>query len=78
MRKAFLSALLILPLSFGASQASERLLDGALGGAAGGIVFGPVGLVAGAVVGATAGPAIASSWGLKSKPRRAKRRYVRR
>ena len=58
MRKTLLAALLILPLSIGAAQASERLLDGALGGAAGGIVFGPVGLVAGAVVGATAGPAI--------------------
>ena len=52
MRKTLLAALLILPLSIGAAQASERLLDGALGGAAGGIVFGPVGLVAGAVVGA--------------------------
>lgn len=78
MRKTFLAALLILPLSAATAAAQERLLDGVLGGAAGGIVFGPVGLVAGAVVGATAGPAIASSWGLKSKPRRAKRRYVRR
>ncbi len=77
MRKTLLATLLILPVSFGAAQASERLLDGALGGAAGGIVFGPVGLVAGAVVGATAGPAIASSWGLKDR-RKAKRRYSRR
>ena len=77
MRKTLLAALVMLPVSVGAAQASERLLDGALGGAAGGIVFGPVGLVAGAVVGATAGPAIASSWGLKDK-RRAKKRYVRR
>lgn len=77
MRKTLLAALLVLPVSFGAAQASERLLDGALGGAAGGIIFGPVGLVAGAVVGATAGPAIASSWGLKEK-RRSKKRYVRR
>ena len=77
MRKTLLAALLILPLSIGAAQASERLLDGALGGAAGGIVFGPVGLVAGAVVGATAGPAIASSWGLKEK-RKYKRRRIRR
>lgn len=77
MRKTLLAAVLFLPLSLGAAQASERLLDGALGGAAGGIVFGPVGLVAGAVVGATAGPAIASSWGLREK-RKAKRRYVRR
>ena len=74
MRKPLFAALLVLPLSIGAAQSSERILDGALGGAAGGIVFGPVGLVAGAVVGATAGPAIASSWGLKEK-RRAKRRY---
>lgn len=77
MRKTLLAAVLFLPFSLGAAQASERLLDGALGGAAGGIVFGPVGLVAGAVVGATAGPAIASSWGLREK-RKAKRRYVRR
>ena len=71
MRKTIFAGLILVPLLAGSAVAGERMLDGALGGAAGGLVFGPVGLVAGAVVGATAGPAIASSWGLRHKPRRA-------
>lgn len=44
----------------------ERALDGTLGAVSGAVVAGPVGLGAGGIVGATAGPAIASSWGVRS------------
>lgn len=70
MRKLLLACAAAASFAATPALAQERLLDGALGGASGGILFGPVGLVAGAVVGATAGPAIATAWGLKGKPRR--------
>ena len=71
VRFAFITTLVLVPLT---ARAQERAGDAALGAVSGAIVFGPVGLVAGALVGFTAGPSISRSWrDNRHYPRRAAR-----
>ncbi|OPZ00118.1 hypothetical protein A5906_23140 [Bradyrhizobium sacchari] len=78
MKKALITAVvLLLGLPAGAA-AQERAGAAAIGAVSGAVVLGPIGAVAGAVVGYTAGPAIARSWGVggqrAARPRQPQRR----
>lgn len=65
MKKALITAVLMLAAVPATAVAQERAGAAAVGAVSGAVVLGPVGAVAGAVIGYTAGPAIARSWGAR-------------
>ncbi|MET4799917.1 hypothetical protein [Bradyrhizobium sp. LB11.1] len=64
MKKALITAIVMLAGVPASAVAQERAGAAALGAVSGAVVLGPIGAVAGAVVGYTAGPSIARSWGV--------------
>ena len=65
MKKALITAIVMLAGVPASAVAQERAGAAALGAVSGAVVLGPIGAVAGAVVGYTAGPSIARSWGVR-------------
>ncbi|UWU78966.1 hypothetical protein N2603_11060 [Bradyrhizobium huanghuaihaiense] len=65
MKKALITAVVLLAGVPAGAAAQERAGAAAIGAVSGAVVLGPIGAVAGAVVGYTAGPAIARSWGAR-------------
>jgi hypothetical protein len=65
MKKALITAVVLLAFVPAGAYAQERAGDAALGAVSGAVVLGPIGAVAGAFVGYAAGPSIARSWGLR-------------
>ncbi|MET4070206.1 hypothetical protein ABID58_005010 [Bradyrhizobium sp. S3.2.6] len=65
MKKALITAVVMLAGVPASAVAQERAGAAALGAVSGAVVLGPIGAVAGAVVGYTAGPSIARSWGVR-------------
>ncbi|WP_439370183.1 hypothetical protein ACRQ5Q_35090 [Bradyrhizobium sp. PMVTL-01] len=65
MKKALITAVVLLAGVPAGAAAQERAGAAAIGAVSGAVVLGPIGAVAGALVGYTAGPAIARSWGAR-------------